>query len=53
MKKKYRNIRFTIHNDETACFGVFRVAYSYGLLEQIGYFWNRLVSNSTSKQNLY
>ena len=51
MKKKYRNIRFTIHNDETACFGVFRVAYSYGLLEQIGYFWNRLVSNSTSKQN--
>ena len=51
MKKKYRNIRFTIHNDETACFGVFRVAHSYGLLEQIGYFWNRLVSNSTSRQN--
>ena len=51
MKKKYRDIRFTLHNDETACFGVFRVAESYGLLEQIGYFWNRLVPNTTSKQN--
>ena len=52
MKKKFRKERFAIHNDETACYGVFRVAYSYGLLEQVGYFWNRNNPNSTSRQNL-
>lgn len=52
MDKKFRKERFAIHNDETACFGIFRVAYSYGLLEEIGYFWNRNNPNSTSRQNL-
>ena len=52
MNKKFRKERFAIHNDETACYGVFRVANSYGLLEEIGYFWNRRIPNSTSKLNM-
>lgn len=52
MKKKFKKERFIFHNDETACFGVFRVANSYGLLEQIGYFWNRNISNSTTFKSL-
>ena len=48
MDPKYRKERFPIHNDDTACYGVFRVAKSYGVLEQVGYFWNNAVTNTTS-----
>ena len=51
MKKKFRKERFIIHNDETACFGIFKSAYSYGQLEEIGYFYNREILNSTTKNN--
>jgi hypothetical protein len=51
MKKKFRKERFIIHNDETACFGIFKSAYSYGQLEEIGYFYNRENINSTTKNN--
>ena len=51
IKEKYRNSRIIIHNDEVACFGVFRVAKSYGVLAQIGYFYNRENSNSITKFN--
>ena len=51
MKKRFRKERFAIHNDETACFGIFKSAFSYGQLEQIGYFYNREILNSTSKTN--
>ena len=51
MKKKFRKERFIIHNDETACFGIFKSAYSYGQLERIGYFYNRDNDNSTTKNN--
>ena len=51
MKKKFRKERFIIHNDETACFGIFKSAYSYGQLEEIGYFYNRENTNSTTKNN--
>ena len=51
MKKKFRKERFIIHNDETACFGIFKSAYSYGQLEGIGYFYNRDNVNSTTKNN--
>ena len=51
MKAKFRNERFSIHNDDTACFGLFRVANSYGFLECVGYFYNRENENSTHKQN--
>ena len=51
IKEKYRNTRIIIHNDEVACYGVFRVAKSYGILEQIGYFYNRDNPNSITKFN--
>ena len=51
IKEKYRNTRIIIHNDEVACFGVFRVAKSYGILEEIGYFYNRENPNSITKYN--
>ena len=51
IKEKYRNSRIIIHNDEVACYYVFRVAKSYGVLEQIGYFYNRENPNSITKFN--
>ena len=51
IKPKYRNSRIIIHNDEVACYGVFRVAKSYGVLEEIGYFYNRENSKSITKFN--
>ena len=51
IKEKYRNTRIIIHNDEVACYCVFRVAKSYGILEQIGYFYNRENLNSITKFN--
>ena len=51
MNDKFRKERFIIHNDETACFGIFKSAYSYGLLKEIGYFYNREIKNSTTKKN--
>ena len=51
MHKKFRKERFSIHNDDTACFGLFRVAKSYGFLEEIGYFYNRENERSTHKIN--
>ena len=50
MKKQFRNQRFYMHNDELACFGLFQVANSYGLLDEIGYFYNRFNPNSTTKE---
>ena len=51
MDEKFRKERFIIHNDETACFGLFKTAYSYGQLEEVGYFYNRNISNSTTTKN--
>lgn len=51
MKKKFRKERFSIHNDDVACFGIYKIASSYGFLEQIGYFYNRGNENSTHNQN--
>ena len=51
MPEEYRKERFIIHNDETACFGLFKTAYSYGQIDEIGYFYNRNISNSTTKKN--
>lgn len=51
IKEKYRSERIIIHNDEVACYGVFRVAKSYGILEQIGYFYNRDNPDSITKYN--
>lgn len=51
MKEKYRKVRFMVHNDDTACFGIFKSAYSYGQFEEIGYFYYRENKNSTSRNN--
>lgn len=51
MRIKFRNERFIIHNDETACFGIFKTAYSYGQIKEVGYFYNRDILNSTTKKN--
>ena len=51
MKEIFRKERFIIHNDETACFGIFKSAYSYGQLKEVGYFYNREILNSTTKKN--
>ena len=50
MKEEYINERFVIHNDELVCFGICKIAESYGVLEQIGYFYNRFNPNSTTKK---
>ena len=51
IKEKYRKEKIIIHNDEVACFAVFRIANSYGILEQIGYFYNRGNPYSITKFN--
>ena len=51
MHEKYRNERFIIHNDETSCFGIFKTANSYGQIDDIGYFYNRNITNSTTAKN--
>ena len=51
IKEKYRKEKIIIHNDEVACYAVFRVANSYGILEQIGYFYNRGNPYSITKFN--
>ena len=51
MDEKYRKERFIIHNDEIACFGIFKSADTYCQLEDVGYFYNRNSLNSTTKQN--
>ena len=53
MAEKFRKERFIIHNDETACFGLFKTANSYGQLEEVGYFYNRNISNSTTTKNFF
>ena len=51
MPEKYRKERFLIHNDEIACFGVFKMANSYGQIDEVGYFYNRNIPNSTTSKN--
>ena len=51
MHEKFRKERFIIHNDETVCFGLFKTAYSYAQIEEVGYFYNRNISNSTTTKN--
>ena len=47
MREEFRNEIYTIHNDDTAFFGLIKVANSYGFLEEIGYFYNLNNPNST------
>ena len=51
MHENYRKERFLIHNDDTACFGLFKIANSFAQIEDVGYFYNTNISNSTTKKN--
>ena len=53
MHEEFRKERFIIHNDEIACFGIFKTADSYGQIEEVGYFYNRNITNSTTKKNFF
>ena len=46
MDDKFKSDRFNVFNDDTACFGLFKVAESYGFLEEIGYIYNWDVQGS-------
>ena len=46
MKEKYRKVNYVVFNDDVAIFGLFKVAKSYGFLEEIGYIYNWAVPNS-------
>ena len=40
MQKKFYDMDYHMHTDDTIFFGIIRFAESYGFLEQIGYFYN-------------
>jgi len=46
MKEKYRKVNYVVFNDDVAIFGLFKVAQSWGFLEEIGYIYNWAVPNS-------
>ena len=46
MNDKFKSDRFNVFNDDTACFGLYKVAESYGFLEEIGYIYNWDVQGS-------
>ena len=48
MNNKFKNETYVVYNDDVAIFGLFQVAQSYGFLEEIGYFYNWAVPNSTT-----
>lgn len=50
MGENYNYDRFEVHDDDLATFGLFKIAKSYGFLEQIGYFYNCYNPNSTTHQ---
>ena len=40
MNEKFRSERYTVFSDDAAVFGLFKMAKSYGFLEEVGYFYN-------------
>jgi len=50
MGENYNYDRFEVHDDDLATFGLFKIAKSYGFLEQIGYFYNCYNPSSTTHQ---
>ena len=48
MNNKFKEETYVVYNDDVAIFGLFQVAQSYGFLEEIGYFYNWAVPNSTT-----
>jgi glycosyltransferase involved in cell wall biosynthesis len=48
MDEKYKTDKYVVYNDDVAMFGLFKVAESYGFLEEVGYIYNWAVPNSTT-----
>ena len=48
MNNKFKKEKYVVYNDDVAIFGLFKSAQSYGFLEEIGYFYNWAVPNSTT-----
>jgi glycosyltransferase involved in cell wall biosynthesis len=48
MDEKYKTDKYVVYNDDVAMFGLFKVAESYGFLEEVGYIYNWAIPNSTT-----
>ena len=49
MNEEYKNERYEIHDDDAVFYGLIKMAQSFGFLEQIGYFYNIKIPESTTK----
>ena len=49
MDEEYKKERYEIHDDDAVFYGIIKMAQSYGFLEQIGYFYNIKIPDSTTK----
>ena len=49
MKEEFKSERYEVHDDDALFYGLIKIANSYGFLEQIGYFYNINIPDSTTK----
>ena len=49
MNEEYKKERYEIHDDDAVFYGIIKMAQSFGFLEQIGYFYNIKIPDSTTK----
>ena len=49
MNEEFKKERYEVHDDDALFFGIIKSAESFGFLEQIGYFYNINIPDSTTK----
>ena len=49
MNDEFKNERYEVHDDDALFYGLIKFAESFGFLEQIGYFYNINIPDSTTK----
>ena len=49
MNEEFRSERYEVHDDDALFYGLIKFAESFGFLEQIGYFYNINIPDSTTK----
>ena len=49
MNEEFKKERYEVHDDDAIFFGIIKSAESFGFLEQIGYFYNINIPDSTTK----
>ena len=49
MNEEFKNERYEVHDDDALFYGLIKIADSFGFLEQIGYFYNINIPDSTTK----